>query len=135
MSPTTILHGRHELEAVLAGCPELHMRAPSGVRPAAEERDPELEQALETVLPLETAFDPMGRRPNAKPVSSLQHPERSNEKERSRGQPFERVNTPATKRLAALELRMRPSAKADDLTGSTRARMAAGCPRRPFTSR
>jgi hypothetical protein len=48
MSPTTILCGRHELEADLAGCPESHMRAPGGGRPAAEERDPDLEQALET---------------------------------------------------------------------------------------
>jgi hypothetical protein len=72
MSPTTILRGRHELEADLAGCPELHMRAPGGGRPAAEERDPELEEALETVLALETAGDPMGRRPKAK-RSSLRH--------------------------------------------------------------
>jgi hypothetical protein len=72
MSPTTILRGRHELEAGLAGCPELHMRAPGGGRPAAEKRDPELEQALETVLALETAGDPMGRRLKAK-RSSLQH--------------------------------------------------------------
>ena len=71
MSPTTILRGRHELEADLAGCPELHMRAPGGGRPAAEERDPELEHVLETVLALETAGDPMGRRPKAK-RSSLQ---------------------------------------------------------------
>jgi hypothetical protein len=72
MSPTTILRGRHELEAELADCPESHMRAPGGGRPAAEERDPELEQALETVLALETAGDPMGRRPKAK-RSSLQN--------------------------------------------------------------
>ena len=72
MSPTTILRGRHELEADLAGCPELHMRAPGGGRPAAEERDHELEDALETVLALETAGDPMGRRPKAK-RSSLRH--------------------------------------------------------------
>jgi hypothetical protein len=32
MSPTTILGGRHELEADLAGCPELHMRAPGRAR-------------------------------------------------------------------------------------------------------
>lgn len=56
----------------LAGCPELHMRAPGGGRPAAEERDPGLEHALETVLALETAGDPMGRRRKAK-HSSLQH--------------------------------------------------------------
>jgi hypothetical protein len=72
MSPTTILRGRHELEADLAGCPEVHLRAPGGGRPAAEERDPELEHVLETVLALETAGDPMGRRPKAK-RSSLQH--------------------------------------------------------------
>ncbi|MCW2763297.1 MAG: hypothetical protein JWR85_3498 [Marmoricola sp.] len=72
MSPTTILRGRHELEADLVGCPELHMRAPGGGRPAAEERDPELEDTLETVLALETAGDPMGRRPKAK-RSSLRH--------------------------------------------------------------
>ena len=72
MSPTTILRGRHELEVDLAGCPELHMRAPGGGRPAAEERDPELEEALETMLALETAGDPMGRRPKAK-RSSLLH--------------------------------------------------------------
>ncbi len=71
MSPTTILRGRHELEADLAGCPEVHLRAPGGGRPAAEERDPELEHVLETVLALETAGDPMGRRPKAK-RSSLQ---------------------------------------------------------------
>jgi hypothetical protein len=72
MSPTTILRGRHGLEADLAGCPELHMRAPGGGRPAAEERDPKLEQALETVLALETAGDPMARRSKAK-HSSLRH--------------------------------------------------------------
>ena len=72
MSPTTILRGRRELEADLAGCPEVHLRVPGGGRPAAEERDPELEHVLETVLALETAGDPMGRRPKAK-RSSLQH--------------------------------------------------------------
>ncbi len=72
MSPTTILRGRRELEADLAGCPDFHLRAPGGGRPTAQERDPELEQALETVLALETAGDPMGRRPMAK-RSSLKH--------------------------------------------------------------
>lgn len=42
MSLTTILRGRHELEADLAGCPEVHLRAPGGGRPAAEERDPRI---------------------------------------------------------------------------------------------
>ena len=72
MSPTTILRGCHELEAELAGCPDAHLRTPGGGRPAAERRDPELEESLEVLLALETAGDPMGRRPMTK-RSSLRH--------------------------------------------------------------
>lgn len=72
LSPTTILRGCNELKDDLANCPELHMRAPGGGRPTAEAKDPKLEDTLETVLALETAGDPMGRRPKAK-RSSLRH--------------------------------------------------------------
>jgi hypothetical protein len=71
MSPTTILRGRHELEADLAACPEVHLRTRRS-RPAAQERNPELEHVLEMVLALETAGDPMERRPKAK-RGSLRH--------------------------------------------------------------
>jgi hypothetical protein len=40
--------------------------------PAAEERDPRLEESLEALLASETAGDPMGRHPMAK-SSSLRH--------------------------------------------------------------
>lgn len=72
MSPRTILRGCRELKAELAGCPDSHLRAPGGGRPAAEQQDPELEAALEALLESEAAGDPMGQRPKAK-RSSLQH--------------------------------------------------------------
>jgi hypothetical protein len=72
LSPTTILRGCNELKADLADCPDQHLRASGGGRPAAEVKDPRLEDTLEAVLALETAGDPMGRRPKAK-RSSLRH--------------------------------------------------------------
>lgn len=72
LSPTTILRGCSELKDDLANCPDRHLRAPGGGRPTAEAKDPKLEDTLEAVLALETAGDPMGRRPKAK-RSSLRH--------------------------------------------------------------
>lgn len=72
MSPTTILRGCNELQADLAGCPQVHQRAPGGGRPAAQEHDPELEMVLEAALASETAGDPMGRRLKAKRSSLRQ---------------------------------------------------------------
>ena len=72
MSPTTILRGCRELKAELTSCPDSHLRAPGGGRPTAQQQDPGLEAALESLLESETAGDPMGRRPKAK-RSSLQH--------------------------------------------------------------
>jgi hypothetical protein len=66
LSPTTILRGCNELKADLADCPDQHLRASGGRRPAAEVKDPRLEDTLETILTSETAGDPMGRRPKAK---------------------------------------------------------------------
>jgi hypothetical protein len=66
LSPTTILRGCNELKVDLADCPDQHLRASGGGRPAAEVKDPRLEDTLEAVLALETAGDPMGRRPKAK---------------------------------------------------------------------
>jgi hypothetical protein len=72
LSPTTILRGCNELRADLVDCPDQHLRASGGGRPAAEVKDPRLEDTLETILTSETAGDPMGRRPKAK-RSSLRH--------------------------------------------------------------
>jgi hypothetical protein len=72
MSPTTIARGCNELRSDLADCPDHHLRASGGGRPAAEKQDPALAMALEQLLESETAGDPMGRRPKAK-RSSLRH--------------------------------------------------------------
>ena len=66
LSPTTILRGCNELKKDLADCPDQHLRASGGGRPAAEVKDPRLEDTLETILTSETAGNPMGRRPKAK---------------------------------------------------------------------
>jgi uncharacterized protein YjeT (DUF2065 family) len=66
LSPTTILRGCNELKADLADCPDQHLRTSGGGRPAAEVKDPRLEDTLEAILTSETAGDPMGRRPKAK---------------------------------------------------------------------
>ncbi|WP_449867001.1 ISAzo13-like element transposase-related protein, partial [Noviherbaspirillum aerium] len=72
MSPTTVLRGCVELESDLTHCPDDHLRAAGGGRTAAEDKDPELEEALLNVLASESAGDPMGRRAKAK-RSSLRH--------------------------------------------------------------
>ncbi len=72
MSPTTILRGCAELESDLTDCTSTHLRAAGGGRPTAENKDPELEEALLNVLASETAGNPMGHRAKAK-RSSLRH--------------------------------------------------------------
>jgi hypothetical protein len=72
LSPTTILRGCNELKADLVDCPEQHLRASGGGRPAAEFKDLRLEDTLETILTLETADDLVGQHPKAK-RSSLRH--------------------------------------------------------------
>jgi hypothetical protein len=72
MSPTTVLRGCMELRSGLTNCPDAHLRAAGGGRPTAEDKDPELEEALLNVLASETAGDPMGRRAKAK-RSALRH--------------------------------------------------------------
>jgi hypothetical protein len=62
----TIERGRRELEAGLTQCPTDRLRAPGGGRPAAEERDPKVLDALEALVAPETAGDPMGRRAKGK---------------------------------------------------------------------
>lgn len=113
MSPTTILCGRHELEADLVGCPELHVRAPGGGRSAAEERDPELEGALETVLALETAGDPIGRHPKAK-RSSLRHLSAALEKKRH---PVSRPTV--SKLLRKLKYSLKVNARRTEVRGAS----------------
>jgi len=66
MNRHTIERGRHELEADLTDCPAERLRAPGGGRPAAEERDPGVIDALEALVAPETAGDPMGRRAKGK---------------------------------------------------------------------
>ena len=66
MNRHTIERGRHELEAELTGCAAKRLRAPGGGRPAAEERDPGVIDALEALVAPETAGDPMGRRAKGK---------------------------------------------------------------------
>jgi hypothetical protein len=66
MNRHTIERGRRELQAELTGCPAERLRAPGGGRPAAEERDPGVVDALEKLVAPETAGDPMGRRAKGK---------------------------------------------------------------------
>jgi hypothetical protein len=82
MSPTALLSGLHEIEADLAGCPELHMRAAGGGWAVTEQRDPELEQALETVLALETACDRTASQGQSHFIAAIEHG--TEEKERCR---------------------------------------------------
>jgi len=60
LSEKTIRKGRRELDAELASCPAERTRQPGGGRPAVEEKDPALEEALEQILEAETAGDPQG---------------------------------------------------------------------------
>lgn len=82
MRPSTILRGRHKLEADLADCPELHMRASGGGRSAAKERDPELEQARERYWLWQRRAIPWGGVPRPSAVHCA--PERSIGKEGTR---------------------------------------------------
>lgn len=66
LSPMSIRRGCRELQSGLTDCPAAQLRAPGSGRPSAEAHEPELEAAVETLLALETAGDPMGRRPKAK---------------------------------------------------------------------
>ena len=66
MNRHTIERGRRELEADLSDCPTDRLRAPGGGRPAAEERDPAVIDALEALVAPQTAGDPMGRRAKSK---------------------------------------------------------------------
>jgi hypothetical protein len=72
ISPTTIRRGCDELHADLADCPEQRVRVAGGGRPAAEDRDPGMQAALEALLAPETAGDPMGRRTKGKRSSLRQ---------------------------------------------------------------
>jgi hypothetical protein len=66
MNRHTIERGRRELDEGLNNCATDRLRAPGGGRPAAEEHDPGVVDALEALVAPETAGDPMGRRAKGK---------------------------------------------------------------------
>jgi hypothetical protein len=60
MNVETIRFGRRELDASLTGRPVDRVRLAGGGRPAVEQKDPTIEDALRSLAEAETGGDPMG---------------------------------------------------------------------------
>ena len=71
MNVETIRQGRRELDASLAGRPVDRVRLAGGGRPAVEQKDPTIEDALRSLAEAETGGDPMGEQKWVRP--SLRH--------------------------------------------------------------
>ena len=67
MNVETIRQGRRELDASLQGRPVGRVRLAGGGRPAVEQKDPTIEDALRSLAEAETGGDPMGEQKWVRP--------------------------------------------------------------------